>query len=476
MPTDTRRSQPRAGSPLHRRGIVLLSGALAMPAADQTIVGAVAPDLKVALGIGNTQIGLLVTMASLVAAATTIPFGILADRMPRVRLLASCAVAWSAAVTLAGLADSYHIVLIAQLLLGAGAGAAGPIVASLAGDLFPPAVRGRVFGYILAGEFAGAASGLLLAGEVAALWSWRGSFYVLGGCGLLLAGALITSLREPVRGAQMRRVASSARSGPNRGGLAAAVAASGLGPRAAQVLTSDPGRRPLTWVIRHVLSIPTNVVIIISSALCYFYVAGLQTFAIVFLRGRFDLSQEVATALLVVVGGGVIAGILSTGGFSDKLISRGRPAARPLVGGICLLAALVFFTPGFLVAGLLAALPLLFLGAAALGGANPPLDAARLDVVHYRLWGRAESIRTFLQNLIKSGAPLLFGYLSVWLAEPGEALGEVQGGGAAGLTRAFLVLQIAFVIGGVVLLIARRAYVRDVATAIASETATRAGG
>lgn len=118
------------------------------------------------------------------------------------------------------------------------------------------------------------------------------------------------------------------------------------------------------------------------------------------------------------------------------------------------------------------ALPLLFLGAAGLGGVNPPLDAARLDVVHSRLWGRAEAIRTFCQNLIKSGAPLLFGYLSTVLADSGESTDAAQGGGAEGLNRAFMILTVLFVLAGAVLLFARRSYLRDTATAAESERRT----
>jgi hypothetical protein len=147
-------------------------------------------------------------------------------------------------------------------------------------------------------------------------------------------------------------------------------------------------------------------------------------------------------------------------------------AARPAVGGVCFLLAVAFFSPGFLLGTLVAALPLLFLGALALGGVNPPLDAARLDVVHFRLWGRAESVRNFFQTLLKSSAPLLFGYLSTLLAAPGESADAVQGGGAVGLTRAFLVLLALPVAAGIVLLVARRTYGRDVATAMASERAT----
>jgi hypothetical protein len=40
--------------------------------------------------------------------------------------------------------------------------------------------------------------------------------------------------------------------------------------------------------------------------------------------------------------------------------------------------------------------PLLILGAFLLGVPNPPMDAARLDIMHPRLWGRAEGVRTVL--------------------------------------------------------------------------------
>lgn len=477
MPATSSPTRPDARVPL--KAVALLSGSLALAAADQTIVGAVAPDLKIALGVGNTQIGLLVTVAYILAAVGTIPFGILADRTQRVRLLALCAVEWSAAITLAGFADSYTMLLVAQLALGAGVGAAAPLVASLAGDLFPPTARGRALGFILAGEFAGAASGLLIAGEIAAFAPWRFSFWALALVGPVLAGLLLTLLPEPVRGAY-----SSAHAAPDgasseslaaHGSLAGKVRAAGIPPRERLVLHDDPAEKSLAWAVRYVLAVPTNVVIIIASALCYFYVAGVQTFAIVFLRGRFDTSQELATVLLVVVGIGVIAGILATGHLSDRLIARGRLSARITVGAVCLAVSIAAFAPGFLVGSLLLAMPLLFLGAAGLGGLNPPLDAARLDVVHYRLWGRAESVRAMCQNLIRASAPLIFGWLSVLLAAPGESHDAVQGGGAVGLSRAFLLLLGLFVIAGAVLVIARRAYLRDVATAAASESASRRG-
>jgi predicted MFS family arabinose efflux permease len=484
------------GGPARFRVICLLSGVLGLAAADQTIAGAVAPDMKVALGVDNTGVGLLVTAASLMSGVTTLPFGLLADRVARVRLLAGCVLAWSLALVLEGAATSYSMLLAGQLVLGAGVGAATPVVASLAGDLFPNADRGRALGFILTGEFAGAATGLVLAGEISALWSWRGSFWAVAAVGPPVALVLLRLLPEPVRGGasvvhvgatELGAHADAATEpsgddaptgapvlpGAARTGLAEAIENAGIEPRDDLVLTADPAGRSLAWAVRYVLSIRTNVVIIVASALGYFYVAGMQTFAIVYVRGRFDVGQGLATLMLVAVGIAVIGGTLASGQVSDRLIGRGHVTSRPVVGGVCLLLAVVFLLPGFGIGSLVVAIPLLLLGAAALGAINPPLDAARLDIMHSRLWGRAESVRNFFQTLLKSGAPLAFGWLSTVLAGSSATEEVAQGGGAVGLTRAFLVLLSVLVVGGLVLLVARRTYPRDVATAMASEAATR---
>ncbi|WP_211273108.1 hypothetical protein, partial [Streptomyces albus] len=58
------------------------------------------------------------------------------------------------------------------------------------------------------------------------------------------------------------------------------------------------------------------------------------------------------------------------------------------------------------------ALPLLVGGTALLGAVNPPLDAARLDIVPPLLWGTAEGTRTVLRTLSEAMAPTLFGFVA----------------------------------------------------------------
>ncbi len=90
------------------------------------------------------------------------------------------------------------------------------------------------------------------------------------------------------------------------------------------------------WAVKYVLTIRSNVYIILASALVYFYVAGLQAFIVVFLRGRYDFDQNTATLLLVTVGIATVTGTLVAGPLSDRWIRRGRIAARPVIAGIAL--------------------------------------------------------------------------------------------------------------------------------------------
>ena len=53
-------------------------------------------------------------------------------------------------------------------------------------------------------------------------------------------------------------------------------------PNPRLVLHGDPSRMALVPSVRYLLSIPSNLLIIGGSSLGYFYLAGLQTFALLF--------------------------------------------------------------------------------------------------------------------------------------------------------------------------------------------------
>ena len=487
------RVEAAVGGPARLRVIVLLASVLGLSTADTATVGAIATELERALHIGNTDIGLLVTASTAVGAVATLPMGLLTDRVNRTRLLWISILVWCAAMIASGAATSFLMLLLTRLALGAVVATAGPAVASLTGDLFPPAERGRIYGYILTGELIGTGVGFLISGDLAGVLSWRVGFWWLAAPGVVLAWSIRRYLPEPARGGQSRlrpgdtdipsdrsvdRGAEPEYDGQadDDGEVEREVEDEGIRPRAGLVLQSDPTDRPLRWAIRYVLSIPTNRVLIVASALGYFFLQGLETFAVVFLRGRFGLGQSTASTLLVVLGLGAILGVLIAGRIGDALIDRRHITGRPMVAGAAFVIAAALFVPALLTTALLVAAPLFFLAAAGLGGANPPLDAARLDIMHSRLWGRAESVRTALRTGLQALAPLLFGYVSTLLGGAGGGLGHPTGAqphGAAGLDHTLLIMLVPLVAAGTLMLArARATYPRDVATAVASERAT----
>jgi MFS family permease len=446
------------------RVILLLASVLALASADSATVGAAAIQLREDLGISNTDIGLLVTVTSLVAAAASLPFGVLADRVKRVPMLAGAIVLWGGAMLWTATAPTFGRLLLARLLLGGVTAAAGPIVASLVGDWFAPAERGRIYGYIISGELVGAAIGFAVTGGIATV-SWRAAFVILALPAFLLAW-LVFQLREPVRGGQAPLRADGSPVDPQESeeGEPPITDAQhlalerGIEPDPALVLRRDPRKMNLIAATRYVLSIKTNVALIVASACGYYFLAGVQTFGVEFVTKQYDIAQVVSTLVLLVVGVAGVVGVLAGGALGDYLLHRGYLNGRILVAAVSAALAVVFFIPAVLTRSPLSALPYISFAVLALSAQNPPLDAARLDIVPALLWGRAEGVRTFLRTMAQAFAPLLFGAVS----------DHLFGGGRAGLQWTFVIMLLPLAASAYFLFKALRTYPRDVASTVAA--------
>src|SRR6266576_1750746 len=396
------------------RVILLLASAPALASADSATVGASAIQLRHDLHINNTDVGLLVTVTSLVAAVASLPFGVLADRVRRTRLLGGAIVLWGAAMIWSATAPTFGQLLLARLFLGGVTAAAGPIVASLVGDL-----------------------------------------------------------PEPTRGAREPLVSATATPAPAAAGdhgedqttdAQRLAGQRGVEPDPQLVLTRDPRRLGLLAAARYVLSIRTNVLLILASAGGYFFLSGVQTFGVEFVTKQYGIAQALSALVLLAVGAAGVIGVLVGGWLGDFLLHRGFLYGRILVSAIAATAAVILFVPAIFIRSPLTALPYISLAAPALSAQNPPIDAARLDIVHPLLWGRAEGIRTALRTLAQATAPLLFGAVSDY----------VFGGGRSGLQWTFALMLLPLAASAYFLFKALGTYPRDVASASAS--ASRAAG
>ena len=394
-PRTRRRLEFVLGGPERFRVIVLLACVLGLSSADNATVGASAIELRQGLGISNTDIGLLVAVSSIVAAAASVPFGMLADRTRRTMVLGIAVSFWGMAMIWSATVSSFGGLLLTRLVLGVLTAAAGPMVASLVGDFFYSGERGRIYGYVLAGELIGAGVGFAVTGDVAAL-SWRAAFVILGLPAFVLAWFLFR-LPEPARGARAPLypepgtrviVPASDQPGadhaePTPGGptppetdAQRLVREQGIQPDERLVLRRDAWRMGIVAATRYLLSIKTNVILIVAGACGYYFLAGVQTFGVEFVRQQYGVGQVLANLLMILIGAGALIGVLVSGNLADSLLRRGRPSSRILVSAVAAVVTTGVFIPALLTRSVLMSLPYLVIAAFALSAQNPPIDAA----------------------------------------------------------------------------------------------------
>lgn len=506
----------KVGGTARLRVIVLLAGVLALSSADTGAISAIAPKLEVSLHIGNVAIGLLVTVSGLTAAAGMLPVGWVTDRWKRTHLVTVAVVLWGAAEVLSAISPSYTFLLIVRLALGALTAVTGPTLASLTGDLFPARERSQIYGFILTGELIGAGFGLLVAGLVSSWFTWRVAFAVLAVPSFVLAWEIHKRLPEPARGGQSRlergaeeilsadeveereAAGDAGGTGVRPPGAGAAPGGTGGGapaqrpepdesavlrlvrrrridPRQGVVLDQDPMELGWWESFRYVVAVHSNVTLIVASALGYFFFGGVETFALIYIEGHFRVGEATATLIALSVGAAAVIGAVFGGRMTDRLLASGRIAARLFVPAAAFVVAGLVFIPGILSKSLLIAIPLFLVAGFCIAAPNPGLDAARLDIMPSRMWGRAEAVRSFLRSILQSFAPLIFGFVSTFFGGRHAGFG-VSGGGlkghstaATGLQPTFLIMLVALFAAAVAVWMGRKPYPVDVAAAAETE-------
>ncbi|MDG1248302.1 MAG: MFS transporter [SAR86 cluster bacterium] len=186
--------------------LVLLTVVYGFNFIDRQIVGILAPFIQEDLNLTNTQLGLLIGFAfALFYTVIAIPIAWLADRYSRVNILSIALATWSGFTALTGMASNFWQIGMARMGVGIGEAGGSPPSHSIISDMYPKEERAGALGFyamgipfgIMAAYFA-TASLMGSGGDV----DWRRIFIFLGITGIVLAGVVKLTLREPVRGAQ----------------------------------------------------------------------------------------------------------------------------------------------------------------------------------------------------------------------------------------------------------------------------------
>jgi MFS transporter, Spinster family, sphingosine-1-phosphate transporter len=185
---------------------------------DRYVVSAIAPDLKAAMALNDTQLGWLLPAFLLVYMVAAPAFGSWGDRGSRTRPMAIGVLVWSLATFLSGFAQSYPQLLAGRAVVGIGEAAYVAIAPALLADCFPIERRSRVLAVLNMAIYVGTALGYIVGGQVSASFGWRAAFFVGGVPGLLLALAVLR-LPDPPRGAHDPAAAAASQPAGSAGPL-----------------------------------------------------------------------------------------------------------------------------------------------------------------------------------------------------------------------------------------------------------------
>jgi predicted MFS family arabinose efflux permease len=348
------------------------------------VIGAVFPLLKAEWALSDSQLGMLVSVVSLVVGLLTVPISLVADRWGRVKSITVMAFVWCLATVACGLAQSYAQLLGARAFVGLGEAAYGAAGGALLAHVFPARQRAAVIGAFFSAALFGSVLGVIIGGAVGAQFGWRMAFFAVGAPGLLLAVIYPFVVRDY---------------------KTVALPTEGHGDEA-------PTRLGITQIAREVFAARSGNFTYIASglqmALPAILVAWLPTYL-----GRYhdmDVKKAALMAGVAVLASG--AGLIFGGALADRLSAK-HPRRRALVpAAYSALSALVLIV-GFALPSGPVGLGLILIGAffaAAHGGCS---GAIVCDVTHAGVRTTVTATITLANNLIGlAPGPFIVGILS----------------------------------------------------------------
>lgn len=159
-----------------------------------------APFLIQDFHLTEQQVGALASVLAITWAISTLAFGALSDRLGRRVILIPAMFAFSILSWLAGLAHTYHELLLARALMGIAEGPTWSIMTALIEESSSKSRRGRNVGLVVsAAALVGLGLAPVLSTQVAARLGWRWAFFIAGIPGILLGLLIWKFVKEPAR-------------------------------------------------------------------------------------------------------------------------------------------------------------------------------------------------------------------------------------------------------------------------------------
>ena len=286
---------------------------------DRQLLSILAKPIQDDLQVTDGQLGLISGLYfALFYCLISIPVGWLADRTNRVRVLSIACALWSAATIACGFSSTYPQLVAARMAVGVGEAGGVPPSYAIISDYFGPGTRGTALGLFNLGPPLGQALGVAFGASIAAAYSWRSAFVVLGAVGVVTALMVYSFVREPERG----RLDFKPTAVPS---------------------PADAGAAGFRATIVMFFTHPVLLLVSLASGATQFVTYASLNFTTLFLMREKGMTlNEIAVYYALLIGIGISAGMYVSGRLTDKLAKRGKQAYA-MVPAVGLALAIPFF-------------------------------------------------------------------------------------------------------------------------------------
>lgn len=183
----------------------LMWAAISINYLDRTCMSAATPSMMKDLGLGPTQMGIIMSSFFWSYAAFQIPAGWIADKIGQRVTLAGSVLWWSVATAVTAAAKSVGGLIGARIFMGIGEAGAYPCNTGIAAKWFPDRERGRVTALFDSGTKFGTAFTMPLVAWMVAVYGWRIPFVVCGIVGLIWVVAWLAYYKDPEKHAYVNQ-------------------------------------------------------------------------------------------------------------------------------------------------------------------------------------------------------------------------------------------------------------------------------
>ncbi|MFD7920848.1 MFS transporter [Streptomyces sp. NPDC059740] len=273
-----------------RKAVLASAAGYGLEGFDLLILSFALSAVATGLHLSTAQAGSLTTVTLVGCVVGGLVFGMLADRLGRVRVLSWSIVVFAVFTGLTALSQNLPEIAASRFVAGMGIGGEFGIGMALAAEAFPARKRARGTSYVGLGWQAGVLAAALVSGPVIGAWGWR-ALFALGVVPALAAFLFRRTMAEPAAFTEARRA-----------------------PR--------PATAPLRTLVATPAARRASIGVLVLTSVQNFGYYGLMTWLPSYLSQQFGYSLTRSGAWTAVTVLGMAAGILAFGHLADRIGRR----------------------------------------------------------------------------------------------------------------------------------------------------------